>query len=531
VFETSITKRLSAGRGAKGKASEAPESDPLTPGTGGGAENPYHPLPCVSVEELFGPSGRERVRQVTTEWLHRYRLTVTEFMHNATELRKFEGAGSSYQHGVQRIAVALSSKSKVPVVQYIKAVNALSSAAMRQVIKDDRAGLFPELDESGVIQFAQDAFTQPNSTYLLNGVLSKFLTGAKSWAEKLARLMSLANAASGGSEDSRSLVTATADAILGEMLSDPKILLELMGAERRLGDVVQIILHLFAGQSCEIADVSTGVQDLANGIAAGLWPAARTAMTRFVLETLRGTASLGGKDIISEYEAFCAVVDTIKPLYGPSFAPEDYAEIFATRSRRFVTPEAMFQFTTLYETPGEKLARIMEIEGKIHGSANKRALAPFAETFISQRDFEETFMPEAKGVVRLQQLGKLQRDVRSSAFPEGSRNKIAGLLDVMASKSEAQMNLLANLEKRYRDDPAELAGMLMKLFEESAFTEGALSTKARRSLLSALGKPGFAARFSMDHGAKKQAALMELVVRLKNLGISPEESVRAMSPA
>lgn len=492
-------------------------------------DNPYYPLACSTVEDLFGAMGRERVRLVTQEWLRRQRLTTTEFMHNAAALNKFEAAGSSYQHAVQRVAVTLSSRSKIPVVQYIKALTALSTAAIRRVGTDERAGLFPEHDEKGLVGFADSLAGQANAAYLFNGALAKYLASAPSWSDKLARLMSLANAA-GAKPDALALIGRTADDIVAEIVGDSKVLIELLGRDRRLGDVLQTVLQLFHGKTGEMGDVAPGVHRLAEGIAAGEWPAARGALARFVLETLRGTHPLAGSDLTSELEAFGVLVDKIQPLYGPDFVRDDYIEIFVARSRRFVTPEALFHFTSDCKASGDKLVRVLEIEAKVHGAANKRALAPFALNFLSAPDFEETFATEAPGSQRLRLLAAMQRQIQNSAFPEGTRDKMVGMLDAIAVRVEVQGNLLLGLEGRYANDPAERVDMLVKLFENGVFTQGSLSSKARRAVLSAISSPGFAARYTINHDNKKQDVLMALVMQLKTFGISPEESVRAMTP-
>lgn len=493
------------------------------------SDNPYYPLACNTVEDLFGPMGRERVRMVTQEWLRRQRLTVTEFMHNAAALNKFEAAGNSYQHAVQRMAVTLSSKSKVPVVQYIKALTALSTAGIRRINVDDRAGLFPEHDEQGLVGFAETLGGQGNAAYLFNGALAKYLAVAPSWTDKLDRLMSLANAAS-ALPDAQTLIVRTVDDILADIVDDSKVLIELVGPERRLGEILLVVLQLFHGKTQEMGDVAPGVRRLAEGIASGGWPAARCALARFVFEIVQGTVSLGASDLTSELEAFGAVVESIQSLYGPDFVREDYIEAFVTRSRRFVTPEALFHFTSSCKTPSEKLVRVLELEAKVHGAANKRALAPYVLNFLSAPDFEDTFATEAPGSQRLRLLAAMQRQIQKSAFPEGARDKIVGMLDAIAVRVETQGNLLLSLEGRYANNPAERVDMLVKLFENGVFTHGALSSKARRALLSAISSPGFAARYTINHATRKQDVLMELVMQLKTFGISPEESLRAMSP-
>src|SRR5947208_1650981 len=106
------------------------------------AEEQTSPLSCSHIDDLYAAPARETLNRLLSEWLNHYCLTVTEFIHSATALQKFESAGTTYQHATQRMAVTLASKTKIPVVQIIKALNTLIGAAMTRVYVDERRGLF-----------------------------------------------------------------------------------------------------------------------------------------------------------------------------------------------------------------------------------------------------------------------------------------------------------------------------------------------------------------------------------------------------
>ena len=69
----------------------------------------------------------------------------------------------------------------------------------------------------------------------------------------------------------------------------------------------------------------------------------------------------------------------------------------------------------------------------------------------------------------------------------------------------------------------------------NVFTQGELSTKAKRCLLAALGKPGFFQGYVSVAGRDKSGAvnktqiMAELVGQLERIGIPPEEGVRAIA--
>lgn len=500
-----------------------------TKNDGDTSQNPYFPLACTRVDDLYASAQRRTIERVMEGWLHRNRLTVTEFLHSAAALEKFESAGTTYQHAVQRVAVTLSSKSKVPVVQYVKALNGLVSAGIRRVYKDEQAGLFPVLEAKAFAGLAEAQAADGRAGYIINGALAKYLAPAKSWDEKLDRVLALREAIQDHGP-AASLILQAVDTVAGEIVGDPVVIKELLGPDLTLYDSLCLAIRVIGGGQGEELDGAAGsLAGLARHFSCGEMANARSALARYVLEALQGTASLVAGPLDAELKALRSLIDTITPLFGPFFDANDFAEAFARRSKRFVAQEALFKLTEDCKRPDERLVRLLDLERQLEGAANKRALAPFALTFLTVHNFEEELAPGAPGTHRLKCLADLQRRVLKSAFPEGVRDKMAGILDAMAVRIESQGRLFAGLDKRF-SDPAERVDMILKLFENEVFTQGSMSSKARRTLLAGISRPGFLEAYTAPRQKDRQTALLELVAQLKRIGISPEESVHAMSP-
>ena len=492
-------------------------------------QNPYFPLSCARIDDLYALPQRQTIKRLMGPWLIRQRLTVNEFLHSAAALDKFETAGTTFQHAVQRMAVTLAARSKVPVVEYMKALNMLVSAAIRRVYKDEQAGLFPSMDAQGLSALAATLVTNPKALYVMNGVLAKYLAPARSWDEKLNLVLALRDTCQ-AHEPETALVLHAADSVAAEIVGEPAVIKDLLGAELPLGASLLMALRLFRGAGFEeVEGGAESLKRLAAYFARDELASARGALARYVLEMCRGTAPLVSGPLDAELKALRTLVDAVTPLYGPFFNAEDFAEAFAARSKRFVTQEALFQLTAACKTPDEKLMRVLDLESQVEGAANKRALAPFALSFLTTHNFEDEFAAGAPGAQRLKRLADLQRRVLKSAFPEGLRDKMAGVLDAMAVRVETSGRLFAELDSRFTD-PAERVDMIMKLFENGVFTQGSMTIKARRAILAGISRSGFLVAYTAAHQKDRQAALMELVGQLKKIGISPEESVRAMSP-
>src|SRR5262249_10584767 len=69
-----------------------------------------NPTPCFKPNDLYSYHARATIARLLGEWLARQRLTVTELLHSAAALEKLEATGTTFQHAIQKIAVAQASE-------------------------------------------------------------------------------------------------------------------------------------------------------------------------------------------------------------------------------------------------------------------------------------------------------------------------------------------------------------------------------------------------------------------------------------
>ncbi len=149
------------------------------------AEDVPNVLPCFKPDDLYSYHARATMARLLGDYLARQKLTVTELIHRADALEKFEATGTIYQHAVQKIAVAQASSTKKPVQQIIKDLNELATKAIGRVYRDDRKGYFPEVATGKFSALADKLASDGDGAYVLNGALAKHLADAKGWDEKL----------------------------------------------------------------------------------------------------------------------------------------------------------------------------------------------------------------------------------------------------------------------------------------------------------------------------------------------------------
>src|SRR5215467_13031451 len=96
------------------------------------------PTPCFKPDDLYSYHARMTIARLISDWLARQRLTVTELIHSAAALEKFEATGTTYQHAVQKVAVAQAADSESSVTQIVKQLNDLCTAAIQRVYRDEK---------------------------------------------------------------------------------------------------------------------------------------------------------------------------------------------------------------------------------------------------------------------------------------------------------------------------------------------------------------------------------------------------------
>jgi hypothetical protein len=492
------------------------------------------PAACFKPDDFYSYHARVTLTRVLGDWLARERLTVTELLHSAKVLEKFEAAGTTFQHVVQKIAVAQASDSEYPVQQIIKQLNDLSTAAINRVYKDEKRGLFPELNKGQFGPFAQKLGADPNGRYVVNGVLTKHLAAAKNWDEKLRRLLDLMGELP-AEGPGRALLLACIDAIVSEMLNGSAALADLLGKSPDLGNALMNLVELFLGGKLTLPEGSAGgINELARFFAKDDLPESRTAIAKRIVTELKSLKRLCPSSLDDEFKMLRRLANQLVRGQGKYLSHEELIGAFTERSKRLVAQDPLMQFMASGKTPDEKVERLLIVEENIIGAENKRSLASVILPMVAANTFEAQLMPGAPALGRLKRAADLQLRVLRAGFQDVQKGKIAAALDAVALGIEDRAKLLASIEAKTPNN-VERARAILKLCVANVFTRGELQAKAQRMLAAALAKPGFLAGYigqvQSEAGAdfNGEKAVAELTGQLTSAGIAPEELRRILA--
>jgi hypothetical protein len=468
------------------------------------------------------------------DFLARNKITITELIHRADMLEKFEATGTAYQHAIQKVAVAQASSTKTPVQQIIKSLNELTTQAIHRVYRDQRAGLFPNPEPSKIAELACQLHAQPNAAYLFNGALARLLAEVKGWDEKVLMLITVMEQAP-EEQGPRNLVMASIDAVMAEVLSGSAALHELIGGAENLGQALLRLVSLFLGKPT--ADARSGLLALTGHFAADTLPNSRTAVANRLVAEFKSNKRLCPESMVDELKTLRVIANSIVLGVGKYLSHEDLIAAFTLRSKRLVTAEGLGRH--IGDAPAdEKLEALLFVEENIIGAENKRQLAKFLMPVLTSAAFDAQFSnPKVPVLTRLQRLAQLQARVLRSGFIDVTRGELAAKLDFIAARIEANGRVLEAIEAR-NTSHVEKAQALLRLATGGVLTEGTLSARARELILGHLSRPGFLTGYlaaqtaSLKPGAEKpdnQTLMAGLMDTLGKAGITPETGLKSIA--
>ena len=492
-------------------------------------EDVPHALPCFKPDDLYSYHARATMARLLAEFLARQKITVTELIHRADALEKFEATGTLYQHAIQKIAVAQAASTTTPVQQIIKSLNELATKTINRVYRDAKKGYFPDVKPGGFAELANKIAAESDASYRLNGAIAKHSAPAKGWDEKLLRLLAilseLPNAGSG-----RVLLAGSAESLVAEVLNGGAALHELIGASENLGAALDALVDLFLAKN--VTDKQTGLAALARHFAADELPAARTAIANRIMAELKSVRRLCPNSLVDELKTLRRIANKLVLGQGKYLSHEDLIAAFTLRSKRLVTHESVSAHLAEVAGPDEKLERLFLIEENIVGAENKRQLAHFAMPLLASSAFEQHFLfAKAPVLERLRTLTALQSRVLRSGFQDIQKAEIAGALDHAACEAEARAKLLDAVELKAANN-VDKALAILKLSLAGLFTEGQLSARARAMVLRHIGQPGFLTGYvalQKQNNQSAEIATGELVRNLEKIGINQDTGLKTIA--
>jgi hypothetical protein len=388
---------------------------------------------CVTPQDLYTLHARERIGRLLETWLERNNATPFELLHRPDLVDRLESSGVDLQNAVQKISIPEAHARNRSVHEIKRIFQTLIDRTVARLTEDSRKGVLPNLAKEGFAAAAERVVSDPERVYLLGAGVAAAIAPAKSWAEKVERLMDLADAAP-KQGPARGLAFMVLQQPLAEILETKPGMIDIMGGGRHLGGALAAMTRLAAYESVDrlmklepsVAKVMPQLSPLALRLAMLLGSEAfqdtRAAVGRRILRELTGGRRLCPGDAAGEIDMLRALGMSLTAASGKLLPLEEVQSAFTNRSRTLVTGDFVEAYLVQKSTAGGEFEALVWLTENVIGAANKRQAGGWLKsTANSLRFIKEMESPDESPTKRLARLAALQRSAaRCGLAPEDS---------------------------------------------------------------------------------------------------------------
>lgn len=449
---------------------------------------------CVTPQDLYTLHARERIGRLLEGWLERNNATPFELLHRPDLVEKLEASGLDLQQAVQKIAVPEAHARNMSVQELVKVFQALIERAVDRLLKDSRKGNLPNLDKEGFAAAAERLATDPERGYLLGAGVAASIAPARTWSEKVDRLMDLADAAPAKGQG-RGVALATVQQPLAEILEAKPGMTDVLGKGEDLGANLAAMTRLAAYDSVEalmrveksvqkvMPELSPLAMRLAKWLSGENFQDTRAAIGRRILRELTGPRRLCPGDAEREIDVLRALGMSLTAAAGKLMPLEEVQSAFTVRSKMLVTGDFVEAYLGHGQTAQAETEALIWLIENVIGTANKRQAAGWLKTIVGSLRFEkEAVGGEENPVAKLANLAKLHRAVGRCGMAPADFEPVQEKLGDIGGQIEANAKLTAHLA-RANAPPMHRLMLLLKLAAGEAAPMGPAASRAKNEAI------------------------------------------------
>jgi hypothetical protein len=445
---------------------------------------------CVSPSDLYTCHARERIGRLLDNWLVRQRATPFELLHRPDLVEKLEASGVELQHAIQKVAIPEAQARGIGVHEIIRSFQALAERAIERILKDHRKGQLPNLDKEGFAAAAERLVGEPDRAYLLGAGVAASIASARTWSDKVALLLDLADAAPTHPQ-AREQALQVLEQPLAEILGSRSGLAELLGPDLDLGSQLAAMTRLAGADAVEalisiepsVARVMPSLEGpaarLSNWLAGPHFESCRVAIAQRVLRELTGPRRLKPGLAEEEIGLLRGLAMALTAAGGRILSIEDIHNAFTARSKSLVTGDFVDALLGKDNAAKDEVELLIKLAENVTGGANKRQAARWLNANVSALRFEKElrFGPDSPAQ-KLATLAAMQKSVLRAGLVPEEAGPIQTKIGEIGGLIEADAKLVAMVAKAPAPAVHRL-NLLLRLAVGEAGPVGPVADRAR----------------------------------------------------
>jgi hypothetical protein len=476
---------------------------------------------CVSPQDLYTVHAREVIGRLLEGWLTRNKVTTFELLHRPDLIEKLDASGMDLLHAIQKVAIPEAQARAIGVHQMIRSFQRLVQSAIDRVLTDARKGVLPKIQVDTFAALADRLIGAPDRHYLLSAAVADSIAGGAGWADKVNRLLDLADAAPPAPAP-RALAFHVLEEPLMEILGGRTALMELLGDKLDLGGALSAMTRLAAGDTVDslvaidssvavmMPPITGAAARLANWLDGPHFPKVRTAIARRVLKELTGPKRLRPENAQGEIAVLRALALALTAAAGRVLTLEEVQEAFIIRSGMLVRADFIESYLGTDLSAMDEVEALLYLAENVVGAANKRQARRWVATNVEALRFETDVLSSADApTAKLVRLANMQQMVARAGFVVEESGPILTRIGLVGAKVEADAQLVAALARAETPVVNRLT-FLLKLANGQAAPSGPVADRARGEAMKLMRAPQTrAALAESPDGLERVRALMQ----------------------
>jgi len=485
--------------------------------------------PCVTPQDLYSMHARQRIVRLLEGWLGRYKATPFELLHRPDLAEKLEASGTDLQHAVQKIAIPEAQDKSLSVHEVIRTFNGLIERAIARLIADGRQGKFANFKSEPFAVACARLLEDPEAGYKLGGGVAAFIADAKTWRDKIDRLLDLADAAPTDPRP-RALAFEVIEQPLGEILGSRQGMAELLGPDLDLGGSLAALTRLAAGQIVDaIATVDPSLSKsmppldwaakrLSRWMEGAYFQSVRMAIGKRVISEIRSARRLRPSDTNAEIDLLRALAMALTASQGKMLSAEDIRDAFIQRSSMLIGAEFVTAMVAGAQTAEEEVRALVRLAENVTGAANKSQAAQWLVGAVTALKLErEMRAARDQALSKLTALAELQKAISRVDLPESEKAMVNKRLGDLGGLVEQDAQVTASL-MRSTLPPVQRLGILVRMAAGETAPQGPAAQRAKDAALKLSKVPEIRADLARSP---------DLIAKLKPLMLPPQPQAAA----
>ena len=450
--------------------------------------------PCVTPQDLYSSHARQRIVRLLEGWLGRHRATPFELLHRPDLAEKLEASGTDLQHAVQKIAIPEAQDKGLSVHEVIRTFNGLIERTIGRLITDGRAGKLANFKTEPFAVACARLLEDPEANYKLGGGVAAHLADAKTWRDKIDRLLDLADQAPADPRP-RALAFEVIEQPLGEILGSRQGMAELLGPDLDLGGSLAALTRLAAGpivDAVATVDPTVGAamppldgaaKRLSRWMEGSYFLAVRMAIGKRVISEIKSARRLRPTDTDAEIDLLRALAMALTASQGKMLSGDDIRDAFIQRSSMLIGAEFVTAVVAETKSAEDEVKALLRLAENVTGAANKNQAAQWLVGAVTALRFErEMRAARDQAISKLQLMAELQKSIGRVDLPESERLLINRRLGDIGGLVEADSQLTASL-LRSNLPAIQRLNLLMRMAAGETAPAGPAAQRARDAVL------------------------------------------------